>query len=763
MPEARSRTGKKCTTRRTREGELLFSVQKNYRTKDPYHTATEMASFCRSCRSMCDATLRYAPPARQILGPEGPPVNPRCSTLPSFKDSSPTMDRDSDLLRILLDRYTDESDDDVEMQLRRMHDLADGGLYCLADFSSCIACFRRAPQGVGTERLPLIGLCMALVARMIRAFSVGGERDDATVWAIAQGVIQNDWDLCLDWSTFLLDMTLHGQGLGVGMLEAIIHLISDFGQESVRLFPPLAALPSTGMLAFRLWLASREANCNRECSRLRRSASTGCEPPCPVIVFVGQCSARLEEGEPPFGLAFSTFPFPSFLSSDIIQRLSTLQSSVEKRLICPNTAVNTIRPLINILGAVLSNKQTEKQVVRSHIYLHLFSAFALLIPAIQRLRKYHDGCLSPSAGLAVFMLSNEVFEAICSGTRCVESLKDAVKGGLALILFAPFTHGPTTICTSPALKTIGIRNASLLLRHAPFRSLGLAVIDAMEPYLSQDDLQNDISSHSKMGKFFIESWEVFKCLHDCDWACLGTKSLNNPVASCICSNVQCNGSNRQTGALKRCSRCRSVIYCSKSCQKKDWQLHRFECRVLQGQTCIAAKGGEHLKAALHHEVGLGVYLIAICRELFGAHLDWNRGSSAGIFTVSCADKVGGLKWSFITPREFLSKWVSRAENMRGWSRRRVDDELQALSRDAPNVMMAHGEFPCGRICISVLARFKRFAGRHWTKTFGLDGIGCRLKTAERMDLHLHSRQLAWLFWVGTLRLPQYLGPGKRLS
>jgi hypothetical protein len=143
---------------------------------------------------------------------------------------------------------------------------------------------------------------------------------------------------------------------------------------------------------------------------------------------------------------------------------------------------------------------------------------------------------------------------------------------------------------------------------------------------------------------------------------------------------------------------------------RDWQLHRFECRVLQGQTCIAAKDGEHLKAALHHQAELGVYLIAICREVFGAHSDWNRGSSAGIFTVSCADKVGGLKWSFITPREFLSKWVSRAENMRGWSRRRVDDELQALSRDAPNVMMAHREFPCGRICISVLARFKRFAG-----------------------------------------------------
>ncbi|KAK5732564.1 hypothetical protein LTR17_010379 [Elasticomyces elasticus] len=46
----------------------------------------------------------------------------------------------------------------------------------------------------------------------------------------------------------------------------------------------------------------------------------------------------------------------------------------------------------------------------------------------------------------------------------------------------------------------------------------------------------------------------------------------------ICgSNAQTNG-----GTLFKCGRCKSVLYCSKECQVKDWPLHKAVCKTLAG-------------------------------------------------------------------------------------------------------------------------------------------------------------------------------------
>ena len=31
--------------------------------------------------------------------------------------------------------------------------------------------------------------------------------------------------------------------------------------------------------------------------------------------------------------------------------------------------------------------------------------------------------------------------------------------------------------------------------------------------------------------------------------------------------------------LRTCSKCKRVAYCSKECQKKDWEGHRKDCRL----------------------------------------------------------------------------------------------------------------------------------------------------------------------------------------
>lgn len=42
------------------------------------------------------------------------------------------------------------------------------------------------------------------------------------------------------------------------------------------------------------------------------------------------------------------------------------------------------------------------------------------------------------------------------------------------------------------------------------------------------------------------------------------------------------GRAREAGRLSRCSRCQSVLYCSRQCQLSDWPNHRYVCRAPHG-------------------------------------------------------------------------------------------------------------------------------------------------------------------------------------
>lgn len=55
------------------------------------------------------------------------------------------------------------------------------------------------------------------------------------------------------------------------------------------------------------------------------------------------------------------------------------------------------------------------------------------------------------------------------------------------------------------------------------------------------------------------------------------------------SCAQCN--THTTSAYKRCARCRDARYCSKKCQREDWQRHKVDCQVTRVRSAFLAKFG----------------------------------------------------------------------------------------------------------------------------------------------------------------------------
>lgn len=46
------------------------------------------------------------------------------------------------------------------------------------------------------------------------------------------------------------------------------------------------------------------------------------------------------------------------------------------------------------------------------------------------------------------------------------------------------------------------------------------------------------------------------------------------------TDKRCDGCYKEDGSFKRCSSCKSVWYCSFACQRREWSIHKYECKCL---------------------------------------------------------------------------------------------------------------------------------------------------------------------------------------
>lgn len=60
----------------------------------------------------------------------------------------------------------------------------------------------------------------------------------------------------------------------------------------------------------------------------------------------------------------------------------------------------------------------------------------------------------------------------------------------------------------------------------------------------------------------------------------GEMALPVPYHPYLNSCLVCGGG-QEDEDLRRCSGCRSAVYCSRKCQRDDWRVHKRECGLIQ--------------------------------------------------------------------------------------------------------------------------------------------------------------------------------------
>ncbi|OEU15488.1 hypothetical protein FRACYDRAFT_218313 [Fragilariopsis cylindrus CCMP1102] len=90
------------------------------------------------------------------------------------------------------------------------------------------------------------------------------------------------------------------------------------------------------------------------------------------------------------------------------------------------------------------------------------------------------------------------------------------------------------------------------------------------------------------------------CRQGCCWACFDclqtranstSRSKTNEEGD-SCANCFISEDDMDNVNLKQCSGCKTVKYCSRSCQKDDWKEHRHICNAVVAAVAAAAAASD---------------------------------------------------------------------------------------------------------------------------------------------------------------------------
>ncbi|RXW18772.1 hypothetical protein EST38_g7078 [Candolleomyces aberdarensis] len=148
--------------------------------------------------------------------------------------------------------------------------------------------------------------------------------------------------------------------------------------------------------------------------------------------------------------------------------------------------------------------------------------------------------------------------------------RDVVEGGFVTMILRVLSSLPDTD-DAPSLLRMGVSLLDLLSEYISYNTVVKKLPKSPFPQHLESVTQRDPLSVGLWREFWAKK----------DVSSMLSSTIDEVVPS-LCDNQPCQRPYSRI-QFKRCSRCNSVIYCSKQCQREDWKrLHRAECLQARG-------------------------------------------------------------------------------------------------------------------------------------------------------------------------------------
>ncbi|KAJ2912265.1 hypothetical protein MD484_g8147, partial [Candolleomyces efflorescens] len=199
----------------------------------------------------------------------------------------------------------------------------------------------------------------------------------------------------------------------------------------------------------------------------------------------------------------------------------------------------------------------------------------------------------------------------------------------------------------------------------------------------------------------------------------------------LCDNPDCSPSSASRRASlkpKKCSKCRSMVYCSESCQKEDWdKLHRSECSALKEMSIVTylafiTIARERSETMYHHSTR--AFQVAVVEQMYNKLIgEAERLKASPPTTKPLRERILAIDAvSFVEKRGFadLNEWEVVHAHTPEYLKPRLWPLIQSYrsSANTDTVRLAEGLFPLGEELVDLIVVLRR-KGKRWEAVYSV--------------------------------------------
>ncbi|KAJ3544297.1 hypothetical protein NMY22_g2824 [Coprinellus aureogranulatus] len=611
------------------------------------------------------------------------------------------------------------SNDNTAMKLRRLCQsttFEDGDLAAVASSFRAHTSLPGLSEGDILYTRSLDAILLSLLALRTILKTIPSIPAYAPIITTTRRTVLEHWRDIAGWCSFLIRRLT--PRLRQTNAEILAFIVASLTREVMHFEESLISSPYTVNLVLELWSSEDGGGTVIFLETGPKQSNADDFICCPLVKVTALCLAN-KEARSYFFQRVQTERIAAVVFNslkDRMKRLSHGQIGVGRDH--PIRRISILSELANVGLKLIVDKQLNFEHLISEskfFYWITFMVKAVNRQALDHLRLDSDSSdCYPIPGYSS-MIMNRVVDGVVhmSFHYRLKNLRYIVSAGVMQVGLSVFS--PNVIWTDGSdrsrLCAAALNTAVVVFTHSPYRSVGRNISRELGMNIFAETGAT-LRAYSAAGQALVKSSLE---LH------YGRMVPKMPLSkrTQICSNIGCDaagttrfdkGHRLQTTVLK-CTGCRSTVYCSKSCQKSDWdKIHRKECKSLrEGQRRLAEDswaGSGYIP--LRHGLELATYLEAIVARDYRST---ERGSPhpTGIFNAILVEMP--LETDMMPEEMFLFSYAQYPDHFHGRSLDRVFAYMQNAIESHDQIKLAHIVGSYGKDFLAVLARFKHTISR----------------------------------------------------